>query len=45
MVRAELFLQFVRKEIKGASYKAIVDWIVCLIEKIAGKKYSTVGFF
>jgi nanoRNase/pAp phosphatase (c-di-AMP/oligoRNAs hydrolase) len=38
MARAELSLKLVKKEIKGASQKAIADWIVCLIEKTAGKK-------
>lgn len=38
MARAELSLKLVRKEIKGVSQKAIADWIVCLVEKTAGKK-------
>jgi nanoRNase/pAp phosphatase (c-di-AMP/oligoRNAs hydrolase) len=38
MARAELSLQLVRREIKGASQKAISDWIVCMIERTAGKK-------
>ncbi len=38
MARAELSLKLVRKEIKGVSQKSLADWIVCRIEKTAGKK-------
>jgi len=38
MARAELDLQLIRKEIKGVSQKALANWIVCRIEKTAGKK-------
>ncbi len=38
MARAELDLKLILKQIKGVSQKALADWIVCRIEKTAGKK-------
>ena len=38
MARAELDIKLIRKEIKKVNNRALADWIVCRIEKTAGKK-------